>query len=66
MIDTNISRSMGSVTIKDIQTPLLLIVDQLLMDYSMGKIIKKNSDYYFSSYCEKVIEKLTIFRTKMT
>ena len=34
--------------------------------FSMGKIIKKFFNFYFSSYREKIHRKLTIFRTKMT
>ena len=43
---------------KDMQTPPSLIFDPFLwmMGYSMKKIIKKFSDFYFSSYREKFIE----------
>ena len=54
---------MGPVTIKDMQAPpspppllisLLWMMRSVL--YSMGKIMKKLSDFYFSNYREKFIE----------
>ena len=59
----NQTTDVGPVTIKDTQTPppppslsisLLWMMGSVL--YSMGKIIKQFSDFYFSSYCEKCIE----------